>query len=74
MKNKLVKMLMIFGLAASPWMLRVLNTPEETMEGAILYLRIYFAGVPFVMLLNMESSILRALGDSFHPFLYMVAG
>ena len=44
------------------------------MEGAILYLRIYFAGVPFVMLLNMESSILRALGDSFHPFLYMVAG
>lgn len=66
--------LMIFGLAASPWMLRVLNTPEETMEGAILYLRIYFAGVPFVMLLNMESSILRALGDSFHPFLYMVAG
>ena len=66
--------LMTFGLAASPWMLRVLNTPEETMEGAILYLRIYFAGVPFVMLLNMESSILRALGDSFHPFLYMVAG
>ena len=62
------------GLAASPALLRMLNTPEETLEGATLYLRIYFLGVPFVMLLNMESSILRALGDSFHPFLYMVAG
>ena len=66
--------LMIFGLVASPGLLQLLNTPDETMEGAVLYLRIYFLGVPFVMLLNMESSILRALGDSVHPFLYMVAG
>ena len=62
------------GIAASPGLLRLLNTPEETIEGAVLYLRIYFLGVPFLMVLNMESSILRALGDSFHPFLYMVAG
>ena len=62
------------GLAVSPGLLHLLNTPEETMEGAILYLRIYFMGVPLVMILNMESSILRALGDSFHPFLYMVFG
>lgn len=66
--------LMAFGLAASGLLLRLLQTPEETMEGALLYLRIYFLGVPLVMLLNMESSILRALGDSFHPFLFMVAG
>ena len=66
--------LMALGLTASPWLLRLLNTPEETLEAATLYLRIYFLGVPFVMILNMESSILRALGDSFHPFLYMVAG
>ena len=66
--------LMLFGLIASPWLLRLLNTPEDTIEGAALYLRIYFLGVPFVMLLNMESSILRALGDSFNPFLFMVAG
>lgn len=64
----------VFGLLATPWLLRLLNTPEETVEGAALYLRIYFLGVPFVMILNMESSVLRALGDSFHPFLYMVAG
>ena len=66
--------LMILGFAASPALLRLLNTPEETLEGAVLYLRIYFIGVPFLMILNMESSILRALGDSFHPFLFMVAG
>ena len=66
--------LMITGITASPALLRLLNTPEETMEGAVLYLRIYFLGVPFLMILNMESSILRVLGDSFHPFLYMVAG
>ena len=66
--------LMGIGLVASPGLLRLLNTPEETLEGAALYLRIYFLGVPFVMVLNMESSILRALGDSFHPFLYMVIG
>ena len=66
--------LMILGFAASPALLRLLNTPEETLEGAVLYLRIYFLGVPFLMVLNMESSILRAVGDSFHPFLFMVAG
>ncbi len=66
--------LMGLGLALSPLLLRLLNTPEETISGAVLYLRIYFLGVPFLMMLNMESSILRALGDSFHPFLYMVVG
>ena len=66
--------LMILGFAASPALLRLLNTPEETLEGAVLYLRIYFLGVPFLMVLNMESSILRAVVDSFHPFLFMVAG
>ena len=63
-----------FGLAASPAMLRLLRTPEDTLADAILYLRIYFIGVPFVLVLNMESNMLRAVGDSFSPFLYMVAG
>jgi len=66
--------LMLVGILVSPGLLRLLNTPEETLEGAILYLRIYFLGVPFLMVLNMQSSILRALGDSFYPFLYMVVG
>ena len=66
--------LMAVGLIATPAMLRLLRTPEDTMEASILYLRIYFLGVPFVLILNMESNMLRSVGDSFSPFLYMVAG
>ena len=62
------------GLLLSPWMLGLLKTPSDTMEGALLYLRIYFISVPFVLVLNMESNMLRSIGDSFHPFLYMVVG
>ena len=66
--------LMGIGLAASPAMLRMLKTPSETIKEAALYLRIYFVGVPFILILNMESNMLRAVGDSVSPFLYMVAG
>ncbi len=67
-------LLMIVGLVASPAMLDILKTPKDTMEDAILYLRIYFLGVPFVLLLNMESNMLRSVGDSVNPFIYMVVG
>ncbi len=66
--------LMAVGLIASPAMLRLLQTPEDTMAGSALYLRIYFLGVPFILILNMESNMLRAVGDSVSPFLYMVVG
>ena len=66
--------LLILGMAASPAMLHILKTPADTIPGAILYLRIYFAGVPFMLVLNMESNMLRAVGDSVGPFLYMVIG
>ncbi len=67
-------LLALFGLTASPWMLKLLQTPEDTLAGSVLYLRIYFLGVPFILILNMESNMLRAVGDSFSPFLYMVTG
>ena len=66
--------LMSVGLIASPAMLALLKTPAETISQAALYLRIYFLGVPFILILNMESNMLRAVGDSVSPFLYMVAG
>ena len=66
--------LTIFGLVGARGMLQFLGTPADTLDGAVLYLRIYFAGVPFVLILNMESNILRAVGDSFGPFLFMAAG
>ena len=67
-------LLMVFGLTLAPAMLRLLKTPADTLEDASLYLRIYFIGVPFILILNMESNMLRAVGDSMSPFLYMVAG
>ena len=67
-------LLMGMGLVASPAMLDLLGTPKDTLDGSILYLRIYFIGVPFVLLLNMESNLLRSVGDSVSPFVYMVAG
>ncbi|MBR2258985.1 MAG: MATE family efflux transporter [Blautia sp.] len=66
--------LMGIGLIASPAMLHLLKTPEDTIAGSTLYLRIYFLGVPAILLLNMESNMLRSVGDSFSPFLYMIIG
>lgn len=67
-------LLMILGLVATPAMLRLLRTPEDTVASAVLYLRIYFIGVPFILVLNIESNMLRSIGDSISPFLYMVTG
>jgi putative MATE family efflux protein len=67
-------LLAVIGFAASPAMLTLLRTPADTIEGATLYLRIYFIGVPSILILNMESNTLRAIGDSVGPFLFMVVG
>ena len=66
--------LMVLGLAATPAMLRLLRTPEDTLSSSVLYLRIYFLGVPFILILNIESNMLRSVGNSYIPFVYMVAG
>ena len=66
--------MMFLGIVAAPAMLRLLQTPEDTLSYSALYLRIYFIGVPFILVLNIESNMLRSVGDSFSPFVYMVAG
>ena len=59
-------------IPAVPTILRWMQTPEDTMEESILYLRIYFGGSVFLMIFNMGSSILRAVGDSRRPLYYLV--
>lgn len=49
-------------------LLRLLNTPDEVFALAVLYLRIYFAGYPFLLVYDFGSAILRAKGDSRRPF------
>ena len=53
-------------------MLELMHTPQETMADALLYLRIYFAGIIFVFIYNVGSSILRAMGDSRRPLYYLI--
>ena len=53
--------------------LMMMNTPQEVMGGALIYLRIMFAGIPIIMAYNVLASILRALGDSKTPLYAMVA-
>ena len=63
----------ILGFLATPAMLRLMNTPKEILQDSVIYLRIYFAGILFVFLYNMGSSILRAVGDSKRPLYYLMA-
>ena len=56
------------GQGAAEPLLRLLNTPAEILPLAVVYLRIYFAGYPFLLLYDFGSAILRAKGDSRRPF------
>lgn len=60
------------GIVVSPWLLRIMNTPKSLMADSVLYLRIYFAGILFVFIYNVGSSILRAVGDSKRPLYYLI--
>lgn len=54
-----------------PQILHLLSTPEEIYRGAYQYLLVIFLGIPFTLLYNLLSSILRAVGDSKTPFLFL---
>ena len=60
------------GIGFTPFMLRLMNTPAEVMGDASTYLYIYFAGVMGLMVYNMGSGILRAVGDSRRPFYFLL--
>ncbi len=65
--------LMIFGIIVAPQILIVMGTPEDVLSQAVLYIRIYFAGMPVILLYNFGSSILRAVGDTQRPLYYLFA-
>lgn len=58
-------------LALCPKILRLLNTPDSLYEDAYGYLFIIFLGIPFNLLYNLTSGILRAVGDSKTPFVFL---
>ena len=64
-------LLTVLGLLFTPSLLRLINTPEEVRGMASEYLTIYFCGTVPVMLYNMGSSILRAVGNSKMPLIFL---
>ena len=60
------------GILMIPAMLNLMKTPAEVMPESFAYLTIYFAGILGLMLYNMGSGILRAVGDSRRPFYFLV--
>lgn len=62
----------IFGYLASPLVLELVGTPAKVMDNSVLYLQVYFLGILGVMLYNMGSGILRAIGDSKNPLYFLI--
>ena len=61
----------ILGIAIAPVMLHAMDTPDSVFPEAKKYLTIYFAGVTGLLIYNMGSGILRAVGDSKRPFIFL---
>ena len=67
--------LLLVGLFGSPAMLRLLNTKADLMDGAVLYLRIYFLGMPALALYNFGNAVFSAMGETKKPLAYLsIAG
>ena len=67
--------LLFVGLLGSPALLRLLNTKEDLLPGAILYLRVYFLGMPALALYNFGNAIFSAIGDTKKPLYFLsIAG
>ena len=64
--------LSVAGYAATPALLRFMNTPASIMPEATTYLQIYMLGLIGLMLYNMGSAILRAVGDSLRPLFLLI--
>lgn len=62
----------VVGVLMTPLMLRLMKTPENVLPEATTYLTVYFSGILGLMLYNIGSGIMRAVGDSQRPFYFLV--
>ena len=63
------------GIAAARPLLIMMDTPKNVIEHSVLYMRIFFLGMPVMLLFNFGSAILRAIGDTRRPLFYLsIAG
>ena len=64
-------LLLVVGLFGSQVLLRLLNTKEDLLPGAILYLRVYFLGMPALALYNYGNAVFSAIGETQKPLRYL---
>ena len=64
--------LIFFGFFLSRPLLALMGTPDDVLGMATTYMRIYFAGMPVVMLYNFGSAVLRAVGDTRRPLYFLL--
>lgn len=66
--------LMVLGVTLAKTFLEMTNCPESLLQQATLYFRIYFCGIPVLMLYNFCAAILRAVGDTKRPMYFLTLG
>ena len=64
--------LIFIGIGLSQPLLTLMGTPEDVIGQAVLYMRIYFVGMPVMMLYNFGAAILRAVGDTQRPLYFLL--
>ena len=66
--------LAVIGISCAEIFLGWMNCPDKLLPGAVLYFRLYFLGVPILMVYNFCASVLRSTGDSGRPMIYLTIG
>lgn len=64
--------LVFIGFFVSRPALTMMETPDDVINFSVLYMRIYFGGMPFMMVYNFGSAVLRAVGDTKRPLYYLI--
>lgn len=62
----------IVGVVSAKGALELMDTPDNVLNLSTLYMRIYFVGMPFFMLYNYGAAILRAVGDTKRPLMFLI--
>ncbi|MGN0477998.1 MAG: MATE family efflux transporter, partial [Hominenteromicrobium sp.] len=64
--------LIVIGVALAKPLLTLMGTPEDVLNQAALYMRVYFCGMPVMMLYNFGAAILRSVGDTKRPLYFLL--
>jgi len=65
-------LLAVIGIILARPLLLLMDTPENVIGHSVVYMRIYFLGMPVMLLFNFGSAILRAIGDTRRPLFYLI--